>query len=49
MKSSGMLFFGLTVVSCIGIGAWLVVEEHPFFGLVAMIIGGCMSYTRTSE
>ena len=31
---------GLIVVSCVAIGAWLVANGHPWFGLLAMLIGG---------
>ena len=34
----------LLVIFCIGIGGWLVVAGHPWFGLLAMLIGGAVSY-----
>lgn len=36
----------LTIIGCVGIGAWLVVKGYPWFGFLAMIIGGCISYQR---
>jgi hypothetical protein len=30
----------LVVSACVGVGAYLVIQGHPWFALIAMIIGG---------
>lgn len=40
-----MMFFAgaFTIVGCVGVGAYLVLNGHPGFGLFAMGIGACVS------
>ena len=46
MKIFGiMLALGIIVISCVAIGAWLVVQGHPYLGFFAMLIGGSASYS----
>lgn len=45
MKSEAIAFT-VTVLGCVGIGAWLAVQGHPWFALFAMLIAGCC---RTSD
>jgi len=50
MKSFGIILgVGIIIVSCIAIGAWLVVQGHPWFGLLAMLIGGSVSYSSKGK
>jgi len=46
-----MIYLCMTilVLGCVGIGAWLVISGHPWFGLFAMIIASGVSVKRTSE
>lgn len=44
-----VLAMAVIVVPCVGIGAWLVVQEHPWFGLLAMSIGGSISISSKRE
>lgn len=45
MKDIGLILaLGLIIIACVAIGAWLVVEGHPFFGFLAMLVGGSISY-----
>jgi hypothetical protein len=50
MKDIGIILaLGFIIVSGLGIGAWLVVQGHPWFGLFAMLIGGCISYSSKPD
>lgn len=39
-----MLAFGLTFVTALGIGAYLVVHGHPWFALLVMVIAASISF-----
>ncbi len=39
-----MLAFGTCLTAALGVGAYLVVNGHPWFGLLAMLIGSSMSF-----
>lgn len=41
--------FVLIVLGCFGIGAWLVVESHPWFALLIIIIGSSVSFTSSKS
>ena len=32
------LVFGMTLVSGLAVGAWLAINDHPWFALLAMLI-----------
>ena len=45
MKDIGLILaLGLIIIACVAIGAWLVVQGHPWMGFLAMLIGGGTSY-----
>ncbi len=45
MRDVGVVFaYAFIVVGCVAIGAWLVVQGHPWFGFFAMLIGGSVSF-----
>ena len=35
--------FAVVVLGSMGIGGWLVVEGHPLFGLLVIMVGGTTS------
>jgi hypothetical protein len=39
--------FVATVLGCVGIGAWLVVQGHPWFGLLSMLIGSSVRLRKS--
>lgn len=39
---------GCVVLGLAGLGAWLVIAGHPWFGLLAMLLAGCVS-VRASD
>lgn len=41
--------FVATVVGCVGIGAWLAVQGHPWFALLAMLIGSSVTVKTNKE
>jgi hypothetical protein len=45
MKSVHICFV-LLVLGCVGIGAWLVVADHPWFAAFAMLIGASTSMSE---
>ncbi len=46
MKDIGIILaLGLIIIACVAIGAWLVVQGHPWMGILAMIIGCSVSYS----
>lgn len=50
MKNIGIILaLGSIIVSCVGIGAWLVDQGHPWFGFFAMLLGGCVSYSSKPD
>ena len=50
MKTIGIILaIGFIVVSCVAIGAWLIVQGHPWLGVFAMLIGGSVSYSSKAS
>lgn len=49
MNARMILAIAVIVVGCVGIGAWLVSINHPWFGLLAMLIGGSCTYRSTND
>lgn len=43
------LAYALVVVGGLAIGAMLVMNEHPFFGFLAMAIAACVEFKGSSE
>jgi hypothetical protein len=46
-----MMFFAgaFTVVGGLAVGAYLIVNGHPWFGGFAMLIGACVSMRHTTD
>ncbi len=42
-----LIIISLVRIGCIAIGAWLVVESHPWFGLFVMLLAMTMSFSNS--
>jgi hypothetical protein len=44
MKSFGLLLgYSIVVLGSFGIGAWLVIQGHPWFAVLIILLGGSVS------
>lgn len=34
-----------SIVGSLAVGAWLVINGHPWFGLLVILLGACMRYS----
>lgn len=44
MKSAH-IFYTISLLGCLGIGALLVIKDHPYFGAIAFLISGFISFS----